>query len=58
MICNDVANIYQLLDEAKYNTTNFADVEGVAEAPSDIYISLQLYHPEVESSYCLCIPSN
>ena len=31
MICNDVADIYQLLGEAEYNTKNFADVDGVAD---------------------------
>ena len=40
MICNDVADIYQLWDEAEYSMKNFADVEGVAEAPSDIYLCL------------------
>ena len=37
-----MADIYQLLDEAEYNMKNFADVEGVAEAPSDVYISLYI----------------
>ena len=35
-----MAAIYQLLDEAEYNMKNFAEVDGVAEARFNIYISL------------------
>ena len=57
MICNDVADIYQLLDEAKYNTTNFAGC-GRRGGSTLRYLHKSLYHPEEESSYCLCSPSN
>ena len=57
MICNDVADIYQLLDEAKYNTTNFAGC-GRRGGSTLRYLHKSLYHPEEELSYCLCIPSN
>ena len=58
MICNDVADIYQLLVEAKYNTTNFADVEGVAEVPSDIYISLYIIRKRNQVIVCIFLQIN
>lgn len=48
-----MADIYQLLDEAEYNIKNFADVEGVAEAPSDVYISLYIIRKRNQVIVCV-----
>ena len=53
MICNDVEDIYQLLDEAEYNTKKFAHVEDVAEAPFDIYISLYIIRKRNQVIVCV-----
>ena len=58
MICNDVADIYQLLDEAEYNMKSFADVEGVAGAPSDIYISLYIIRKRNQVIVCVFLKIN
>ena len=48
-----MADIYQLLDKAEYNMKDFADVEGVAEAPSDIYISLYIIRKRNQVIFCV-----
>ena len=48
-----MADIYQLLDKAEYNMKNFADVEGVAEAPLDIYISLYIIRKQNQAIVCV-----
>ena len=48
-----MADIYQLLDKAEYNMKNFADVEGVAEAPFDIYISLYIIRKQNQAIVCV-----
>ena len=48
-----MADIYQLLDEAEYNMKNFADVEGVAEARFDIYISLYIIRKRNQAIVCV-----
>lgn len=58
MICNDVADIYQLLDEAEYNMKSFADVEGVAGASSDIYISLYIIRKRNQVIVCVFLKIN
>ena len=58
MICNDVADIYQLLDEAEYNMKSFTDVEGVAGAPSDIYISLYIIRKRNQVIVCVFLKIN
>ena len=57
-MCNDVADIYQLLDEAEYNMKSFADVEGVAGAPSDIYISLYIIRKRNQVIVCVFLKIN
>ena len=55
MICNDVEDIYQLLDEAEYKYEKICTC-GRRSGSALRYLHKSLYHSEEESSHCLCIP--